>query len=284
MTSDQKKKAMVFMGLCVIITALLAASLSQMKLQPGLPSPSLEGFRILVPVSARSDPVNLPAFPFILRFLGILLVLYFLGTLFILILGVGRKKLLRTLLEISSAIGIFVILILVLFLLRNPAKAPSAPMLIELPIFSQADSPPAILTWLVGVSLALLATVLFLYWIRFRRKSNQGDRLAEQIEKARQNIYAGMKLDDVILRCYQEMGMIIQREGGIERQVYTTPTEYEYELCSAGLPQAPVHELTHLFESVRYGRHTPTPADEKDALSNLQEIIVHLRMKKARQT
>ena len=38
-----------------------------------------------------------------------------------------------------------------------------------------------------------------------------------------------------------------------------------------------MHKLTQLFERVRYGGISPTPADEQEALGNLQKIITHLR-------
>ena len=71
---------MVFLGLCVFITALFAASLSHMEFQPGLPSPLLESDRIVVPDTARADPINLSVFPLILRLVGILLAIYLLIT------------------------------------------------------------------------------------------------------------------------------------------------------------------------------------------------------------
>lgn len=284
MTSNQKKKAMVFLGLCVFITALFAASLSQMELQPGLPSPLLEGDRIVVPDTARADPINPSVFPFILRLLGILLAIYLLVTLFSVIMGMGWKKLVRILREFSLILGVFIVLILVLSLLRSlpgqparrlPATTPSEPL-----IFSPADSPPAILIWVIGFSLALMAAFLLLYWIRVLRRSHGADLLARRIDEARQNILSGMNLEEVILRCYQEMGSIIHRERAIKRQIYVTPTEFESELCAAGLPEAPIHELTHIFERVRYGHRPPTQSDEQEALRNLQKITNYLRNKK----
>jgi len=66
MTSDQKKKAIVFTGLAVLITALFAASLSQMEFKPGLPIPLLEGYHIKILDYAQSDRINLSISPIIL--------------------------------------------------------------------------------------------------------------------------------------------------------------------------------------------------------------------------
>lgn len=284
MTSNQKKKAMVFLGLCVLITAVLAISLSQMELQPGLPSPLLEGYHILVPEYAQSDGTDPSIFPLILRLLGILLAFYLLLVLYRAIMGI-RKTLMGILREFILIFGVFLLLILGIFLLQNVSGQPAALTVrmnpIESPLAFRAESVPISLIWLVGISLAVLAALLLFYWMRARRRPSRGELLTEQVEKARHNILAGMDLDEVILRCYLEMGLILHQEGGIERQVFTTPTEFEHELYSAGLPRAPVHEFTQLFESVRYGRAIPTPADEQAALSNLQKIILHLRENKA---
>lgn len=276
---------MVFLGLAILITALLAISLSQMELQPGMPAPLLEGYRIIVPEYSQTDPINLSVFHFILRLLGVLSVLYLLLILYRVIMGTSWKKLLRIMAQFSLILGAFLLLILGIFLLRNissqSAKLTASTNPIGPPLAIRTESVPTVVIWLVGISLAALASLLLLYWRRAHRRLPEGNLFAEQIEKARQNILDGMSLDEVILRCYLEMGLKLQQEGGIERQAFTTPTEFESELYAAGLPKTPVHELTHLFESVRYGHRTSTPSDEQEALSNLQKIITHLREKKA---
>ncbi len=145
MTSNQKKKAIVFLGLCVFITTLFAASLSQLELQPGLPSPLLEGDHIVIPDTAQAERINLSVFPFILRLVGILLAINLLVMLFSVIMGMGWKKLVRILREFSLIIGIFIVLILVSSLLRSlpgqPARLFPASTPVEPPIFTPADSP-----------------------------------------------------------------------------------------------------------------------------------------------
>ncbi len=275
---------MFFLGLCVIITAIFATSLSQMELEPGQPSPFLEGYHLSTPGSIRSDPINLSVFPLFLRIAGMISALYLLVALYSVVMGIGWKKLLRALRDFSLIIAVFALVMLVVFLLQRlpgqPARTVSAPPLLEPPVYTQADSPPAILVWVIGISLAVLAAILLFSWVRARRGSDQMDLLAREVEKARRDIVAGMNLDEVILRCYREMEDIIHRERAIKRQAYTTPAEFERELCSAGLPQVPVHQLTRLFESVRYGCRATTRGDEQGAISNLHAIASYLRRKK----
>lgn len=287
MTDIQKRKALLILGLCVMLIALIAMSISQIHLEPGLPSPLLVGSHIVISEMAQSQLIDLPILTFILRLAGIVFALYLLMALYTGILGISWKKLLKMLKEFSLILAMLIILLLVLSLFRSvagqPNKLVSPPAEINPPAFTAVDSPPALLIWITGIFLALIAAILLANWIRFKRITRRNELLAVEVEKARQNILAGSKLDEVILRCYQEMGSIIRQEGGLERQAFTTPTEFVAELCSAGLPQAPVLTLTGLFENVRYGHITPSNADEQEALSNLQKLTNYLRDKKSTQ-
>jgi hypothetical protein len=42
-----------------------------------------------------------------------------------------------------------------------------------------------------------------------------------------------------------------------------TTGEFENLLETAGLPHDPIHQLTQLFDAVRYGNWKPNPADEQ---------------------
>jgi hypothetical protein len=154
---------------------------------------------------------------------------------------------------------------------------PALPPIMTAPL----GSPPASLLWLVGIGLAILAAFLILSILTARRKPDQTAQLVMEVEKARQSLLAGLDLKEVILRCYQQMSLILKQEGGIERQAFMTPSEFERTLSKAGFPQSPVHQLTSLFEVARYGNWTPNPWDDQKAIDNLQAIIVYLQEKKA---
>ncbi len=283
MTINQKRKVALFLGLSLIVTAVFAISLSQMHLEPGQPSPLLEGSHIVVTQTSQSRLINLPIFTFILQLAGVVIALYLLAALFSAIMGMSWKKQFKMLKQFILVIAVLTILILALSLLRGlPGKSQgqiSALPENNPPVFTTVDSPPLLMVWIIGISLALLAAILLTNWIRLRRRSRRNKLLSVEIEKARLSILAGMNLDEVILQCYREMVSIVWQEGGIERQLFTTPAEFESELRSAGLPRAPVQTLTALFESVRYGHLTPTHADEQEAINNLQAIASYLRKK-----
>ena len=77
----------------------------------------------------------------------------------------------------------------------------------------------------------------------------------------------------VILRCYFEMTNAIKLEHGISREKNLTVREFEQQLDEQGFPSQPVHNLTVLFEKVRYGIHTRSDEDADLALESLGAII-----------
>ena len=52
-----------------------------------------------------------------------------------------------------------------------------------------------------------------------------------------------------------------------------TPHEFERILQERGLPRGPVHDLTQLFEQVRYGGYNPGRQEERVAVSSLSAIV-----------
>jgi len=59
-----------------------------------------------------------------------------------------------------------------------------------------------------------------------------------------------------------------------------TTREFEDVLEAAGFPYDPIHELTRLFEAVRYGNWQPTPVDEQNAIQCLEAIMLFSRKAK----
>jgi hypothetical protein len=215
MTSNQKKNAMVFLGVSILITVLLAANLSQMELKPGLPAPLLEGYHIIVPEVGQR--LSFPTLPFILKLLGIVSVIYLLVILFKAIMGMRLKKFPGILSEFILIVGGFLILILGIFLLQKLPGHPTAPtpmpFSFDTPRALRTESIPTSTIWLVGFSLANSAFAVLLVPLT---ESTQKDQL-EQIERPTE-YYAGLGLDEVALRRFG-VGLIIQRE---RRRAFTT--------------------------------------------------------------
>jgi hypothetical protein len=69
------------------------------------------------------------------------------------------------------------------------------------------------------------------------------------------------------------MSLALQQEQKIEREAFMTTGEFERLLTARGVPGDPVHQLTQLFEAVRYGRWQPNSIDERRALHCLDAIL-----------
>jgi hypothetical protein len=138
------------------------------------------------------------------------------------------------------------------------------------------SAPPALL-WLVGIGL-LLITVFVVRWIFTpSHPANPVDLVGLEAEKARRALQDGVHLKDVIIHCYTQMSLALKQEQGIERKDFMTTGEFEYLLETAGIPHEPIHQLTRLFDAVRYGNWQPNPIDEQNAIQCLEAIMLYSR-------
>ena len=92
-----------------------------------------------------------------------------------------------------------------------------------------------------------------------------------------QALRTGRDLKNVIVHCYRQMSLALQKEQGIELEETMTAREFERLLEARGIPHDPVHQLTRLFEAARYGFEQPHPGDEQVALDCLNAIVQYSR-------
>jgi hypothetical protein len=89
--------------------------------------------------------------------------------------------------------------------------------------------------------------------------------LESEAQQALQALQSGSNVADVILRCYVQMSRVLQKEQKLELKQTMTARPFERLLEARGFPAAPVHQLTGLFENVRYGYQvllvSPDPVD-----------------------
>jgi hypothetical protein len=137
---------------------------------------------------------------------------------------------------------------------------------------------PAPLLWLVGIVL-LISSILLAIWIftPSRRETTTIGLVGLEAEKAWQSLMTGLDLKDVIIKCYRQMSLALEQEQGIEREDFMTTREFENLLEAAGIPHDPIHQLTQLFEAVRYGNWQPNPVDEQKAIQCFQAIMLSSR-------
>ena len=187
----------------------------------------------------------------------------------------------------SPTLGRLVLVLLIVtgllyaFVMLLPASQESLPEPVPLPRKPPDSGPPLgpapqALIWLVAAGLLIGTVLLGLALLREKRGSSLAAWQLEA-EQARLDLLAGADLKEVILRCYRRMSEALQEEQDIVREVYMTTGEFERLLASKGVPRDPVHQLTKLFDAVRYGHWQPEPGDQSRAIQCLDDILAYSR-------
>ena len=143
----------------------------------------------------------------------------------------------------------------------------------------QADAiHPSIPDWFTFTfGLVLFLIVMALAWRSWQRRKRPGQGalglLYNEALSAKKALQGGESFRNVIMRCYYEMGQVVDRQRGVRRKEDMTPREFERRLVEIGLPAGPVAQLTRLFEAVRYGSKQPGEQAERQAIECLDAII-----------
>ncbi len=281
MTGIAKRNTLMALGLAMIVTIIIAASLPQLKLRPGMPLPKLENDEVVIPPSDAGMFGSLSFDQFLLAFFLLLGTGAILFAIYNLLRGARWKSIFSyiwPMLLISLILGGFALLVMLMprsegaVAVELPVPTP------EPPVTSPLGPVPPVLLWLVGIGL-LGAGIAIGIWI-FGPPANRAtaiDLVGFEAEKAWQEIIAGLGLKDVIVKCYRQMSLALAKDQGIEREDFMTAREFENLLEAAGVPYEPVHQLTQLFEAVRYGAWQPNPMDEQKAIHCLEAIVAYSR-------
>ena len=281
MNQNTKNISLLFFGGSLLALVLLAASLANLQLQPGSPIPggghpgNFNQTGNMLPLLKTSIS---PILQGIAAIVFIMIVILFTARL---IAFVNFMYILRLVLVIAVLVA--VVYFLPQISSGQRAYIPNAPSEVSTqPDFNYSvtplEQPPQILIRLVlaaivfGISLTFLKNIA--HW---RRKTQPDDALIQEAQNAVDAIQSGVDLKNVILHCYAQMTRALYREQGIERQDNMTAREFERQLEIKGFPPTPVHQLTALFEKVRYGAQKTSAQDEKTAMDCLNEIIQYCR-------
>jgi hypothetical protein len=285
MTGSAKRKTLILLGLVMVIIMIIAASLPRLTLQPGMPLPKLENNQVAVAPAAAEPYVGVPANKFFGVFFTLLLTGSFLYVLYKLLRGAKWKNITGVILRIV-VISLIAGSIL-LFILLLPSSGNSVSTEVPVPTAEpQVTAPlgpvPPAMFWLVGIGLLAIG-ILAGVWIltSSSRRALPIALVGLEAEKAWKALKTGLGLKDVIIKCYRQMSLALEKERGIERKEFMTTGEFEGLLEAAGIPHKPIHQLTHLFEAVRYGNWQPNPVDEDDAIRCLEAIILYCREARA---
>ena len=280
MTGYTKRKTFLLLGAVILITMMIAANLPHLEFQPGMPLPRFENGQVVAVPAEEGQFFSISVPKFILVFIVLILTVVTLYSMVQLFRGAGWKPIsdvLRPILITSGVIGCIVLLSMLL-----PTSDSFTPLGIavstpEPVVTSPLGAAPPSLLWLVGIVL-FVSSVLVLVWIfKSSQQASAMDLVGLEAAKARQALKTGGHLKEVIIHCYIQMSLALKQERGIERKDFMTTGEFEHLLETAGVPHEPIHQLTSLFDAVRYGNWQPNPVDEQKAIQCLEAIMLYSR-------
>lgn len=287
MAMSNRQRTLIILIVVLAALFILAASIGGLELKPGT----------LFDIQKAQQPAGYSGFgnagliPTLLRgLLSLMLILLPFYFIYMLIDKQRRKRLLADLLGMA----LFAFLILEIGQLasqqkstdQQPLGAPavavtSEPGLQGTPV--EAPGAPSestvTATALIFAGLAVAATALVLFWLarRYKPPPTEIARLADEAEVTIEALLAGKNLRDTILLCYRRMVEIVTKQRGLPREISVTPHEFEETLIGKGLPTVPVHDLTRLFEDVRYGGVGAGEEERQRAVSALRVIAAVCR-------
>jgi hypothetical protein len=280
MTVDSKRIALALFFLAAVGVLLIAAALPLLELQPGVPLPDL-GIGRGRGLSPEPPPVISISFVTLIKTILIIVLL-------VMVVHAGyrwRKQiswkeiLVPTLcIAVIALIGLAILFALQGVHINFKAQAPEI-----LPPEITIEGPPLgpvspNLIWLVWIGLAaglILFGARILFWTTGR--SRPEDAVEREAEQAIRALQTGSDIKNVIVRCYLQMSLALQKERGIKLEATMTARDFERLLEARGIPHAPVHQLTRLFEEARYGHRPSGSEDERNAFDCLNAIVQYSR-------
>lgn len=268
----------------MLVTVIIAANLSQLELKPGMPLPKLENDQVVLAPIEEEPLVAISVYEFFKVFFILALAGALLYAVYRMIKDagwVGLGSVIQPVMVVILIAGIIIFLVLLLPKAQSDLPMELPPPITAPPVTSPLGPVPVVLLWLVGIGL-LVSGILLGIWVLTpsSRYESTIDLVGLEAENALQLLKNGLDLKDVIVKCYHQMSLAIEREQGIERIDSMTTREFENLLETAGVPHDPIHQLTRLFEAVRYGNWRPNPIDEQKAIRCLEDIMLFSREKK----
>ena len=118
--------------------------------------------------------------------------------------------------------------------------------------------------------------IVFFFFLRYRKFSEDSFTAEEDIsstaDKAITELHEGEDVRDVIIRNYQKMLIILEREG-LDQEISFTPRELEkMAVAKLSLTASTIDEMTRLFEEAKYSDHPLKEEERKRAIKNFEQI------------
>jgi hypothetical protein len=287
-----KHQTILFLILAAAVLTIIATGLPQLTLEPGMPLPEFSSNTHQFETQsffAVLSTIMVQGLITLFKILAVLVFLFSLYMIFKYISGENRiewKSFRFPFIKIAIGTSIIIGLILVAYYFFSLSSNPFATDIQLRPLQRKSVHMPTesimgVMLWvLVFICAGLAVLIAFRVFISKKTSHKTSQLIETEARKAKADLESGHDFKDVITRCYIQMNIALKREQGIERTDSMTTGEFEYLLNAAGAPSGSVHELTRLFETVRYGNWEPSPGDEQNAIRCFDEIITHFSRKK----
>lgn len=133
------------------------------------------------------------------------------------------------------------------------------------------------------ILLSILTTVILFIIYRNRTSTDKGDKEKEDItttaDRAIRELHQGKNVNDVIIRNYQKMCIILEKEG-ISQKTSFTPRELERKaIKKLSLKKDTIDQMTRLFEKAKYSDHPLGKEERDEAIKNFKRIKTELEAK-----
>lgn len=280
MTQNRKYIALLFFVTTLASVILLSASLSNLRLHGGMSFPGGNDYEDATrPATAIATGRNV-SLTLLKGIVDLILLILMLSVPARLIPLINMKRLVQVLLVV---IALLLIANLISHLPGSqPVDAPGtssgvASTSADYPVSSLGQPPQELIGLVLLGVLVGIGALIFKIVKEWQAPVRVEDRLSQEAESAIDAIKGGENFRSVIIRCYLQMARALQEEQKIERSANMTVREFEDWLALKGFPSLPVHQLSRLYEKVRYGQQEILADDEKIAIRSLNEIIQFCR-------
>ena len=127
----------------------------------------------------------------------------------------------------------------------------------------------------IGMVLAAVIAVKMAFALRSKKTlkvEDRGEELIRKINAAMNELEGGKKVQEVIIRAYEEMCRVLGKSGVKDRDSFT-PREFEKEIIrQMDIDPEPVARLTGLFEEAKYSSHPIDDSKRRDAIRALKDL------------
>jgi hypothetical protein len=284
-----KQRASLYIISALILLFILAAGLNAVELKPG----ELFDIRKAAPISGIGA-VGPESDLWLLFLRGIVTLAAILLPFYIIYMLLDPRRRKRLLAQLISY-GLFILAMIMLqnYLASRQTKdqdqpTPAVPANMAQnsgpqgsPVSFDAKPSDAAVT-VTGIIIGVLGVgILALGWWMLVGKRKPPvkilEKVAQEAEETLDSLLSGKDLRETILMCYRRMTEIAVKNRGIPREASVTPHEFEQTLVEKGLPSTSVHELTHIFEDIRYGDFKADEDGRRRATLALRTIIAACR-------